>query len=86
MLWGKKVVEWSATPEDAFRHLVVLNDRWALDGRDPNSYAGIGWVMGRYDHPWPPERPVFGTVRFMSSDSARKKLELDAYLRRHARA
>lgn len=85
MLWGKKVVEWSATPEDAFRHLVVLNDRWALDGRDPNSYAGIGWVMGRYDHPWPPERPVFGTVRFMSSDSARKKLELDAYLRRHAR-
>lgn len=81
MLWGKKILEWSASPEEALRHMLVLNDRWALDGRDPNSYAGIGWVLGRYDHPWPPDKPVIGTMRPMSSDSARRKLDLAQYQR-----
>jgi len=63
--------------------MIHLNDKYALDGRDPNSYAGIGWVLGRYDRPWGPERPIFGTVRYMSSRSTARKLDLSAYLRRY---
>jgi deoxyribodipyrimidine photo-lyase len=84
MLWGKKVLEWSASPEQALDHLIWLNDRYALDGRDPNSYAGIAWIFGRYDRPWGPERRVFGTVRYMTSESARRKLKLKRYLARYA--
>jgi deoxyribodipyrimidine photo-lyase len=83
MLWGKKVLEWSPTPEAAVATLIHLNNRYALDGRDPNSYSGIFWCLGRYDRPWGPERAVFGTVRYMSSASAARKLHLDEYLRRH---
>jgi len=82
MLWGKKVLEWSASPEEAFEHLVELNNRYALDGRDPNSYSGIAWTLGRFDRPWGPERPIFGTVRYMSSDSTRRKLDVKPYLER----
>lgn len=82
MLWGKKVIEWSATPAEALARLVELNDRYALDGRDPNSYSGICWCFGRYDRPWGPRRPIFGTVRYMSSESTWRKLRLDRYLRR----
>jgi deoxyribodipyrimidine photo-lyase len=82
MLWGKKVLAWSATPEEAFQRLVILNDRYALDGRDPNSYSGIGWVFGRFDRAWGPERPIFGKVRYMTSDSARRKLKMKNYLAR----
>jgi deoxyribodipyrimidine photo-lyase len=84
MLWGKKVLEWSSTPRAALAALVELNNRYALDGRDPNSYTGIFWCFGRYDRPWPPERPIFGTVRYMSSESARRKLRLTRYLERYA--
>jgi len=84
MLWGKKVLHWSPAPEEAAALLVELNNRWATDGRDPNSYSGIYWVFGRYDRPWGPERPVFGTVRYMSSDSTRRKLRLKRYLLRYA--
>ncbi len=80
MLWGKKVLEWSRTPEEAFATLIHLNNKYALDGRNPNSYSGIAWCFGRFDRPWP-ERPIFGVVRSMSSDSTRKKIALDAYLR-----
>jgi deoxyribodipyrimidine photo-lyase len=86
MLWGKKVLEWSATPRDALDALVDLNNRYALDGRDPNSYSGIFWCFGRFDRPWAPERPIFGTIRYMSSDAARRKLHLTRYLARHAPA
>ena len=82
MLWGKKVLEWSASPEAAFDALVELNNRWAIDGRDPNSYSGIAWCLGRFDRPWGPERKIFGTVRYMSSDNTRRKLDLKAYLAR----
>jgi deoxyribodipyrimidine photo-lyase len=85
MLWGKKVIEWSASPREALATLVELNNRWALDGRDPNSYSGIFWCFGRYDRPWAPERPVFGSVRYMSSASTRRKLRVDAYVKRYAR-
>ena len=80
MLWGKKVIEWSATPEEAYRALVHLNNKYALDGRDPNSYTGILWCFGLFDRPWAPERPVLGTIRYMSSDNTAKKFKLDAYL------
>jgi deoxyribodipyrimidine photo-lyase len=80
MLWGKKVIEWSKTPAAAYRTLVHLNNRHALDGRDPNSWAGILWCFGLFDRPWPPGRAVFGHVRYMSSASTARKFDLDAYL------
>jgi deoxyribodipyrimidine photo-lyase len=79
MLWGKKVVEWSATPEEAYRTLEHLNNRYAIDGRDPNSYTGVLWCFGLFDRPWPPERAVFGTVRYMSSANTAKKFDLAGY-------
>jgi len=82
MLWGKRVLEWSPTPQEALASLIELNNRYALDGRDPNSYSGIFWCFGRYDRPWGPERPVFGTVRYLSSESTRRKLRLARYLER----
>ena len=81
MLWGKRVLEWTPTPREALAALFALNDRWALDGRDPNSACGIGWCLGRYDRPWAPERPVYGMVRYMSSANTRRKLRLTGYLR-----
>ncbi|MDA0935221.1 MAG: deoxyribodipyrimidine photolyase, partial [Planctomycetota bacterium] len=86
MLWGKKILEWTPSPEHALAVMIELNNRYALDGRDPNSYSGIFWVLGRYDRPWAPARPVFGMIRFMSSDSTRKKLKLKGYLARYAAA
>lgn len=82
MLWAKKVLEWSPTPREAMHTLIELNNRWAVDGRDPNSYSGIFWCFGRYDRPWPPERPIFGTVRYMSSDNTAKKLRVKGYIER----
>jgi deoxyribodipyrimidine photo-lyase len=80
MLWGKKVIEWSASYEDAFNTLEHLNNKYAYDGRNPNSYTGILWCFGLFDRPWFPERNVFGNVRYMSSDSTRKKFKMQAYL------
>ena len=75
---------YTVSPAEAFDVLVELNNRWAVDGRDPNSHAGIGWTFGRFDRPWAPERPIFGVVRYMSSDAARRKLTLGPYLARWA--
>ncbi len=83
MLWGKRVLEWTLEPQVAAQTLIELNNRWALDGRDPNSYSGIFWVFGRYDRPWGPQRPIFGSVRYMSSDATRRKLRLGNYLGRY---
>jgi deoxyribodipyrimidine photo-lyase len=82
MLWGKKVLEWTRTPREAVTRLIELNDKYALDGRDPNSYSGIFWVLGRFDRAWGPERPIYGTVRYMSSDNTARKLKLKGYLAR----
>ncbi len=82
MLWGKKILHWSETPQVALRIMIELNNKYGLDGRDPNSYSGIFWVLGRFDRAWGPERPVFGKVRFMTSDSARRKLRLSKYVER----
>ena len=80
MLWGKKVLEWSRTPQEAMAILIELNNRYALDGRNPNSYSGISWVLGRYDRPWAPERDVYGVIRYMSSDNTVRKLKMKGYL------
>jgi len=79
MLWGKKVLEWTPNPEIALAYLIELNNRYAIDGRDPNSYSGIFWIFGRFDRAWQ-ERPIYGKVRYMTSDSTRKKLKLKQYL------
>ena len=79
MLWGKKVLEWAKTPAEAYAILEHLNNKYALDGRDPNSYTGIHWCFGLFDRPWPPERKVFGTVRYMSSENTAKKFRLAGY-------
>jgi deoxyribodipyrimidine photo-lyase len=85
MLWGKKILEWSPTPAAALDTMIALMNRQALDGRDPNSYAGYGWTLGRYDRPWGPDRPIFGTIRYMSSQNTVRKLKLTQYLRRYGR-
>ena len=82
MLWGKKILEWSAGPEEALGIMRRIMDRWALDGRDPNSYAGYAWTLGRYDRPWP-ERAIYGSVRSMSSVNTRKKVRVEALLNRY---
>jgi deoxyribodipyrimidine photo-lyase len=83
MLWGKKILEWSPTPRSALDAMARLMGRHALDGRNPASWAGYLWVLGRYDRPWGPERPIFGTVRYMSSDSMARKTKLRPYLERY---
>ena len=80
MLWGKKILQWSASPRDALDVMIELNNKYALDGRDPNSYSGIFWVLGRYDRPWGPQRPIFGKVRYMSSENTARKLKLRQYM------
>ena len=84
MLWGKKILEWSPDAESALRTMMDLNDRYALDGRDPNSVSGIFWCLGRYDRAWGPERPIFGKIRYMSSENTMRKFKLKNYLRRYA--
>ena len=80
MLWGKKILHWTATPQDALATMIELNNKYAIDGRNPNSYSGIFWCLGRYDRAWGPERPIFGKIRYMSSDSTKRKLDAKTYM------
>ena len=79
MLWAKKVLHWTKTPQDAVCILEELNNKYALDGRDPNSYSGIMWTLGRFDRAWT-ERTVFGKIRYMTSESTKRKMKLKNYL------
>ncbi len=80
MYWAKKILEWTASAEEAFDIAVRLNDRYLLDGRDPNGYANIAWAIGgKHDRPWPP-RPVYGTVRSMSYASTVRKFDAERYI------
>jgi deoxyribodipyrimidine photo-lyase len=81
MLWGKKILHWSESPQEALRIMIELNNKYALDGRNPNSYSGIFWVLGRYDRAWGPERPIFGKVRYMTSESTASKFSVKKYIR-----
>lgn len=86
MLWGKKILHWSHSPQAALETMIELNNKYALDGRDPNSYSGIFWVLGRYDRAWGPEREVFGKIRYMTSESTRSKYSVKGYLQRFSNA
>jgi len=86
MLWGKNILAWSPSPWDALDVLIELNNKYALDGRDPNSYAGIFWCLGRYDRPWGPEREIFGTVRYMTSKNTARKYRVQSYVQRFSDA
>ena len=79
MYWGKKVLEWSASPEAAFSTLLQLNNRYVIDGRDANSYANVAWVFGLHDRPWP-QRPIFGSVRYMNAAGLERKTDVGAYV------
>lgn len=84
MYWAKKILEWSGSPEEALATAIYLNDRYQLDGRDPNGYAGIAWsIGGTHDRPWG-ERPVFGMVRYMNFNGCRRKFDVAAYCARSA--
>jgi deoxyribodipyrimidine photo-lyase len=86
MYWAKKILEWSKSPEEAMAAAIALNDRYEIDGRDPSGYAGIAWAVGgKHDRPWGPERPIFGTVRYMSLASTSRKFGSKEYIRRWTR-
>ena len=81
MYWAKKILEWTASPEDAFNDAVYLNDKYELDGRDANGYTGIAWAIGgKHDRPWAPERPIFGLVRYMALSGMQRKMDTRAYI------
>jgi deoxyribodipyrimidine photo-lyase len=83
MYWAKKILEWTRSPEEAFAIAMRLNDRYELDGRDPNGYAGIAWAIGgKHDRAWGPERPVCGKIRYMSYQSTLRKFDSKLYIRR----
>ena len=82
MYWAKKILEWTRDPAEAFARAVLLNDRYELDGRDPNGYTGIAWAVGgKHDRAWGPERPVYGTIRYMSYASTSRKFDCARYIR-----
>lgn len=81
MYWGKKILEWSVIPEEAFETAVYLNNKYALDGRDANSFTGIAWCFGKHDRPWF-ERDIFGKVRYMNASGLKRKFKVEEYLNR----
>ena len=84
MYWAKKILEWSPSPAVAYQTAVYLNDKYFLDGRDPNGYAGVAWsIGGKFDRPWF-ERPIFGTIRYMSGKAAATKFDADKYIEQMA--
>ena len=83
MYWAKKILEWTRSPARAFDIAVRLNDRYELDGRDPNGYAGIAWAIGgKHDRPWAPKKPIFGLIRPMSAAGMARKFDVRAYIKR----
>mgnify|MGYP001118905839 CR=1 FL=1 len=79
MYWGKKILEWSPSPQEAYRTALYLNNRYEIDGRDPNGYAGVAWCFGKHDRPWK-EREIFGMVRYMNAQGLRRKFSMDRYI------
>ena len=81
MYWAKKILEWSRSPKEAFNIALHLNNKYELDGRDPNGFTGVAWCFGKHDRPWA-ERSVFGTVRYMNAAGLRRKFDAEAYVRK----
>ena len=79
MYWGKKILEWAKTPEQAYKTALALNNKYFLDGRDANSYAGVAWVFGMHDRAWF-ERPIFGKIRYMAASGLERKCDIQAYV------
>jgi deoxyribodipyrimidine photo-lyase len=80
MYWAKKILEWSKSPQEAMQTAIYLNDKYELDGRDPNGYAGIAWSIGGiHDRPWP-QRPIFGKIRYMSYAGCKSKFNIEQYI------
>jgi deoxyribodipyrimidine photo-lyase len=79
MYWGKKILEWTAVPEEAHATALAINNRYFLDGRDANSFANIAWIFGQHDRPWP-ERLVFGKVRYMNAAGLERKCDIGTYV------
>ena len=78
MYWGKKIIEWSPTYQEALDTMIYIHGRYALDGRDPNTFTNILWCFGLHDRPWY-ERPIFGRMRYMSQEGMRRKTNTGAY-------
>jgi len=81
MYWGKKILEWSRAPEEGFATTLALNNKYFVDGRDPNSYAGVAWVYGNHDRAWP-QRAIYGKVRSMMASGLERKCDIGAYVRK----
>jgi deoxyribodipyrimidine photo-lyase len=81
MYWGKKILEWSPTPQKAFRTTLAINNKYFIDGRDPNSYTGVAWIYGVHDRAWA-ERPIFGKIRYMAASGLERKCDIQAYVKK----
>jgi deoxyribodipyrimidine photo-lyase len=79
MYWGKKILEWSRNPQTGYKMALELNNKYELDGRDANAFAGVAWCFGKHDRPWG-ERPVFGKIRYMNASGLKRKFDPDAYV------
>jgi deoxyribodipyrimidine photo-lyase len=79
MYWGKKILQWSRTPQEGFKNALYLNNRYELDGRGANAFAGVAWCFGKHDQAWP-ERKVFGKVRYMNAAGLKRKFDMQAYV------
>jgi deoxyribodipyrimidine photo-lyase len=82
MYWGKKILEWTATSQEAYEIVLYLNNKYELDGRDPNGFAGVAWCFGKHDRPWG-RRSIFGNIRYMSADGLKRKFDAEKYARRY---
>lgn len=81
MYWGKKIIEWTSSPEVAYQMMVYLNNKYSLDGRDPNGFTGVAWCFGKHDRPWQ-ERPVFGMIRYMNAAGLKRKFDIETYVKK----
>jgi deoxyribodipyrimidine photo-lyase len=82
MYWGKKLLEWSESPEIAYATALYLNNKYSLDGRDPNSFAGVAWCFGKHDRPWA-RRPVFGNIRYMNANGLKRRFDIERYAEKY---
>jgi deoxyribodipyrimidine photo-lyase len=80
MYWGKKIIEWTKTPQEAYDYALYLNNKYELDGRDPNGFAGVAWCFGKHDRPWR-ERSIFGKIRYMNANGLKRKFDADKYVK-----
>jgi deoxyribodipyrimidine photo-lyase len=82
MYWGKKIIEWTKSPREAYKIALYLNNKYELDGRDPNGFTGVAWCFGKHDRPWK-ERTIFGKIRYMNANGLRRKFDIDKYAKEY---